>query len=91
LANGDGGRSNKEVLLWAAVSASLAAGIGNTGYQIANPIGERVATAETKIVILQAESNQRAALFSDVGEIKADMRWLRAAVSEMKDDLKARP
>lgn len=77
--------------IWAMSIVAVAASGGNTLYTMTNPVGERVASLESEVRIIKAESEQRAALFSDVGEIKADMRWLREAVSEIKQEVKAKP
>jgi len=93
LANGENGNGGNGVhVMWkAAIAVALAAGGVNTGMTAMNPAGERLARLESQMATMNGESAARVTLFTDVGEIKADMRWLREAVAEIKQEVKARP
>ena len=90
--NGNGvGWTGKHLTIGAMSVVALAGTAGNSFHAITNPVGERVAKIENQLVnidgqlrSLEAKSEQRANLFADVGEIKADMRWVRQAIDEIK-------
>jgi len=90
MANGNGfdQPSIKTIGLWAGVILSVVASAVNTAIFATNPMGERVKALETDMVQVKTVQTDRAVLWIDVGEIKSDMRWLRQAVSELKDDVK---